>query len=38
MARLGRMGISASAVAGALGDTRMRSLGRQLWEQRRSVL
>lgn len=36
--RLGRMGISASQVAGALGDGRMRSLGRQLWERRRSML
>lgn len=38
LARLGRMGIGASQVAGALGDAKVRSLGRQLWEQRRPVL
>lgn len=38
LTRLGRMDISASQVAGALGDGRMRSLGRQLWERRRSML
>ncbi|WP_394538819.1 hypothetical protein PRJ39_25215 [Lysobacter enzymogenes] len=37
LARLGSMGISASVVAGAGGDTRMRSLGWQLWEQRQAM-
>ena len=34
LARLDRMGISAGQVAGVLGDARVRSLGRQLLEQR----
>jgi len=35
LARLARMGISPKQVAGALGDAKVRSLGRQLWERRR---
>lgn len=38
LAGLARMGISPKQVAGALGETRLRSLGRQLWERRRSML
>ncbi|ROU08959.1 hypothetical protein [Lysobacter enzymogenes] len=38
LARLGRMGISANAFVGALGDAKGRSFRRQLWEQRRPVL
>jgi len=37
LARLEHMGISASAVASALDDARMRSLGRRLLKQRRSM-
>ncbi len=38
LARLGRFGIDGGAVAGVLGDAIVRSLGRQLWKQRCSVL
>lgn len=38
LARLGHMSISTSEVVGALGDPRVRSPGRQLWEQRRSMM
>lgn len=38
LARLERIDISASAVASALDDAKVRSLGRQLWEQQRSLL
>lgn len=38
LARLGCMGISTSALVGAFGDAKGRSLDRQLWRQRRSVL
>lgn len=38
LARLERMGISTSGDGEVLGDARVRSLGRELREQRRSVL
>lgn len=34
LAKLGRMGIGASQVVGALGDARARSSERRLWERR----
>jgi hypothetical protein len=38
LARLGYMSISTSEVAGAFADPRVRSPGRQAWEQRQSML
>lgn len=38
LARLGCTGINTSALVGALGDAKVRSLDRQLWERRRSML
>lgn len=37
LARIGHMGISISVLVGALGDARVRSLGRQLREQRQAM-
>ncbi|MEH6413899.1 hypothetical protein [Pseudomonas sp. CGJS7] len=38
LARLRHMGISASQVVDALGSVRVRSIARQLWERRRTLL